>query len=179
LGRSCWTSELDANLREVLGFGLAAVSKDPEHSLEIELPFLQRALSNEFHLLPVMVRDQSAHITEALGHAIAKTVGDKNAVLVASTDLSHFYPQTVANALDTVLLHEVEAFNPKGVLKADEEGRGFACGKGALAAMLWAARDLGADRVQVLRHATSGDVTGDFEQVVGYGSAVVTRQNPS
>jgi AmmeMemoRadiSam system protein B len=172
-------SELDRNLRETLGFGLTAVTRDPEHSLEIELPFLQRVLTNRFQLLPVMVRDQSAHTAEALGHAIAKTVGDKNAILVASTDLSHFYSQTVANALDAVLLDEVEAFNPKGVLLADEEGRGFACGKGALAAVLWAAKDLGADHVQVLQHATSGDVTGDFEQVVGYGSAVVIRQNPS
>ena len=170
---------LDAQLKETLGFGLAAVRNDPEHSLEIELPFLQRALAHEFHLLPVMVRDQSARTTEALGHAIAKTVADKNCLLVASTDLSHFYPQKIANTLDAVLLDEVEAFNPLGVLQADEEGKGFACGKGALAAVLWAARDLGADHVQVLHHATSGDVTGDFEQVVGYGSAVVTRQNPS
>ncbi len=170
---------LDTQLREALGFGLAAVRNDPEHSLEIELPFLQRALANEFHLLPVMVRDQSARTTEALGHAIAKTVADKNCLLVASTDLSHFYPQKIANVLDAVILDEVEAFNPLGVLQADEEGKGFACGKGALAAMLWAAKDLGADRAQVLHHATSGDVTGDFEQVVGYGSAVVTRQNPS
>lgn len=170
---------LDAQLRETLGFGLAAVRNDPEHSLEIELPFLQRALANEFHLLPVMVRDQSARTTEALGHAIAKTVADKNCILVASTDLSHFYPQKIANTLDAVILDEVEAFNPLGVLQADEEGKGFACGKGALAAVLWAARDLGADHAQVLHHATSGDVTGDFEQVVGYGSAIVTRQNPS
>jgi AmmeMemoRadiSam system protein B len=168
--------ELDSHLKEALGFGLAAVRKDPEHSLEIELPFLQRVFTNEFHLLPVMVRDQSAHTAEALGHAIAKTVADKHAILVASTDLSHFYSQTDANMLDAALLHEVETFNPRGVLLADEEGRGFACGKAALAAMLWAARDLGADHVQVLHHATSGDVTGDFEQVVGYGSAVVTRQ---
>jgi AmmeMemoRadiSam system protein B len=170
---------LDSQLRETLGFGLSAVRQDPEHSLEIELPFLQRVLANEFHLLPVMVRDQSARTTEALGHAIAKTVAEKNCVLVASTDLSHFYPQRVANVLDAVILDEVEAFNPLGVLQADEEGKGFACGKGALAAMLWAAKDLGADHVQVLHHATSGDVTGDFNQVVGYGSAVVTRQNLS
>jgi AmmeMemoRadiSam system protein B len=172
-------SELDDHLKESLGFGLAAVRKDPEHSLEIELPFLQRSLEQEFRLVPIMVRDQSAHTTQALGHAIARTVADKNIVLVASTDLSHFYSKGVADSLDAVILHEVEEFNPEGVLQADEDGRGFACGKGALAAMLWAARDLGADHVQVLHHATSGDVTGDFEQVVGYGSAVVTRQSPS
>ncbi len=171
--------QLDAHLKEILGYGLSAVRKDPEHSLEIELPFLQRVLAGEFRLLPVMVRDQSAQTSEALGHAIAKTVAGKNCILVASTDLSHFYPQSVANVLDAAILDEVEAFNPAGVLQADDEGRGFACGKGALAAMLWAARDLGANRAHVLRHATSGDVTGDFDQVVGYGSAVVTYQAPS
>lgn len=171
-------TDLHEKLKAALGFGLTAVRNDPEHSLEIELPFLQRALSGEFRLLPVMVRDQSARTTEALGHAIAQTVASRNALLVASTDLSHFYPQAIANRLDTFVLSEVEAFNPIGVLQADDEGKGFACGKGALAAMLWAARDLGADHVQVLHHATSGDVTGDYEQVVGYGSAVITRQAP-
>jgi AmmeMemoRadiSam system protein B len=55
------------------------------------------------------------------------------------------------------------------------EGKGFACGLGALTAVLWAARDLGGDTVKVLRHATSGDVTGDYASVVGYGAAVVLK----
>ena len=61
------------------------------------------------------------------------------------------------------------------MLRAEAEEKGFACGCGALAAMLWAAKDLGADRALVLHHATSGDVTGDYDRVVGYGAAVVTR----
>jgi AmmeMemoRadiSam system protein B len=61
-------------------------------------------------------------------------------------------------------------------LQAEEEGKGFACGRGALAAVLWAAKELGANHVQILHYATSGDITGDYSQVVGYGSAVVTRK---
>ncbi|MFO7632062.1 MAG: AmmeMemoRadiSam system protein B, partial [Caldilinea sp.] len=95
--------------------------------------------------------------------------------LVASTDLSHFYPQKVAQELDAEVLRRMEAFDPLGVLQVEAEGRGFACGRAAAAAVLWAAQALGADSVKVLHHATSGDVTGDFSQVVGYGAAVILR----
>lgn len=167
---------LDEQLKAGLGFGLAPVANDPEHSLEIELPFLQRVLTRPFHLLPVMLRDQSVAVARGLGQALARVLSGRSALLVASTDLSHFYPQTTANALDAEMLNQVESFDPDGVLRVEEEGTGFACGHGALAAVLWAAKDLGANHVQVLHHATSGDVTGDYGQVVGYGAAVVTRQ---
>ena len=167
--------KLDSNLKEELGLSLTRVRSDPEHSLEIELPFLQRILKEGFRLLPVMVRDVKPHVTRGLGRALAKTLQGCNAILVASTDLSHFYPQKVAETLDTEMLHRIEAFDPEGVLMAEDEGKGFACGRGAVAAVLWAAKELGADQVKILHHATSGDVTGDYTQVVGYGAAVVTR----
>jgi AmmeMemoRadiSam system protein B len=171
--------QLDELLMETLGYNLARGARDPEHSLEIELPFLQRIFEAGFKLLPVMVRDQSETVAHALGQCLAKVLLGRNAFILASTDLSHFYPQPVANRLDAEILHRVEAFDPHGVLLAEEEGKGFACGKGALAAVLWAAKDLGATQSQVLRHATSGDVTGDFSQVVGYGAAVFTRPIPA
>ncbi len=166
---------LDDNLEQALGLRLAPVRSDPEHSLEIELPFLQRALAGEFRLLPVMVRDQSERVTHALGLALAQTLRGRRALLVASTDLSHFYPQAVAETLDAEMLRCVAAFDPQGVLEAEEQGLGFACGRGALAAVLWAAKAMGANTVKVLNHATSGDVTGDLTQVVGYGAAVILR----
>jgi len=167
---------LDEELQSELGFGLTQVWRDPEHSLEIELPFLQRALASPFQLLPVMVREQDERVARSLGAALAKVLRDRRAILVASTDLSHFYTHSTANELDAEILRQVADFNPHGVLEAELEGKGFACGKGALAAVLWAALDLGADNVQVLHHATSGDITGDFDQVVGYGAAVITRR---
>jgi len=167
--------QLSDLLAAELGFGLTGIRNDPEHSLEIELPFLQRALDHDFRLLPVMVRDQTARVGRALGGALARVLASQEALLVASTDLSHFYPQKVANQLDAVVLQQVENFDPAGVLHVEEEGKGFACGRSALAAVLWAAKDLGADSVKVLHHATSGDVTGDYSEVVGYAAAVVTR----
>ena len=173
--------QLDVHLEEELGFGLARVYYDQEHSLEIELPFLQRALENPFRLLPIMVREQSARVAQELGRALARLfeangmLAGQDAILVASTDLSHFYSQSVAESLDREILRQVEAFDPAGVIRAEELGKGFACGRGALAAALWAARELGADHATVLNYATSGDVSGDYQRVVGYGAAVITR----
>jgi len=166
---------LDDNLKRELGQGLESVRNDGEHSLEIELPFLQSALESEFNLLPVMMRDQSAQTARTLGKALAKTLQGINALLVASTDLSHFYSQSEANSLDQEMLKRLEAFDPEGIIQAEVEGKGFACGRGAMAAVLWAARDLGADCVKILDYATSGDITGDFSRVVGYGAAAVIR----
>jgi AmmeMemoRadiSam system protein B len=168
-------SDLDSLLREKLGFGLTPVANDPEHSLEIELPFLQRAVKSAFHLLPIMLRTQTPDVSLRMGAALAEALRGKNALLVASTDLSHFYTQSKANELDNAILGQVAAFSPEGVFDVEKNGKGEACGIGALAAVLWAARDLGADTVKVLKHATSGDVTGDFRRVVGYGAAVALR----
>jgi AmmeMemoRadiSam system protein B len=73
------------------------------------------------------------------------------------------------------MLRRIETFSPEDVFCAEEEAKGFACGLGALTAVLWAAKAMGADTVKVLHHATSGDVTGDYSRVVGYGAAVILK----
>src|SRR5512135_459706 len=168
-------NELHVALKSELGFGLTAISNDAEHSLEIELPFLQRALAAGWSLLPVMVRAQEPDVCRKLGHALAAVLKGMKAVLVASTDLSHYYEQQAALALDRAMLEQVEAFDPDRAFDVERSGRGYACGLGALTAVLHAARELGADKVQVVRHATSGDVTGDYIAVVGYGAAVILK----
>ena len=154
---------------------LVEIRRDREHAVEIQLPFLQRVLPEGFLLIPVMMGDQSARLSLALGQAVARVVGDRRALIVGSTDLSHYNPQPVAEKLDAEMLREVDEFDPDGVFAAEAEGRGTACGYGALAAALWAARDLGATRSQVVRYATSGAVSGDFDSVVGYGAAVIWK----
>jgi len=167
--------ELDVILKSDLGFGLTPISNDSEHSLEIELPFLQRALKPGWKLLPVMVRAQEPRVSESLGKSLAQVIRDTNYVLVASTDLSHFNNQQAALKYDRFMLDQMEAFDPDAAFEAERTKKGFACGLGALTAVLWASRELGADKVMVLRHATSGDVTGDYSSVVGYGAAVVLK----
>ena len=170
--------ELDVTLKAELGFGLSPVSSDKEHSIEIELPFLQRLFSSEqseWKLLPVMVRARKPIVSEGLGKALAKVLRDKNFVLVASTDLSHENNHQTALRYDRAMLSEIESFNPEGAFDLERAGKGFACGLGAFTAVMWAARDLGADRVKVLCHATSGNVTGDYSRVVGYAAAVILK----
>lgn len=169
--------ELDVVLKSEVGFGLSPVQHDPEHSLEIELPFLQRALTSEWKLLPVMVRARESRVSLGLGKALAQVLRDKNFVMVASTDLSHFYNQQTALNYDRAMLSAIESFHPSEAFDLERAGKGFACGLGAFTAVMWAARELGADQVKVLRHATSGNVTGDYSSVVGYGAAAIIKSN--
>lgn len=156
--------------------GLTPLAHDREHSLEIELPFLQRSLGADFGLLPIMVRSRSAPVCQALGLALADLLRDRSALLVASTDLSHFYSQVVANQLDRAMLARIESFAPESVLAAEHSGLGYACGAAGVSAVLWATRDLGGDTVVVLDYSTSADETGDPTSVVGYGAAAVLKR---
>ena len=167
-------AELNENLRQD-GMSLTPVANDQEHSLEIELPFLQRALTGPWQLLPVMVRSQSPLVTRRLGMAMAQVMAGRNGLLVASTDLSHFYPQEMAEALDQEMLRRIRSFNPNDLFTAERNGKGFACGVGAVAAVLWAAREMGANHIEILHYSTSGDQTGDRSSVVGYGAAAVLK----
>jgi len=164
-------------LSQEYGLKLGRLRNDREHSLEIELPFIQRCLEGSYTLLPIMLRDQSQRVGQAVGTVLGSILQDRNGILIGSSDLSHFYTQDLAEQLDRTILDRLEHFDPQGLIQAEEEGHGFACGRGAIAAALWATQALGADRVEVVAHATSGEVTGDFDSVVGYGSAVIYRQS--
>jgi AmmeMemoRadiSam system protein B len=157
--------------------GLSRVARDREHALEIELPFLQRALQGQFQLLPLMVRTHAPKVLQAVGEALAATLAEYPALLVASTDLSHFFPLKIANLLDETMLDQISRLSPEGVLHAEETGSGLACGAGAVAAVLWAAKALGANAAQVVHHSTSADQTGDESSVVGYGAVVILKRS--
>ncbi len=163
---------LDADLRARLGYGLTPVRRDREHAVEIELPFLQRVLG-PFHLLPLMLRAQDETTAMGVAEALVDLLAGRSALLVASSDLSHFYPQEQARQLDAVILARIQALDPAGVIQAEEAGIGFACGRGAIAAVLWACLGRGADGAAVVAYGTSGDVSGDFSAVVGYAAAVI------
>ena len=149
-----------------------AVRDDPEHCLEIELPFLQRALAGDFRLIPLALLDQSLAMAEKLGAALADVLRDQRALLVASSDLSHFHSQEIANAYDKQVLDAIDAYDPTRVVQAEAQGRKIACGYGAIATVMIAARALDANAAQVVNYATSGDVNQDYSRVVGYGAAV-------
>ena len=145
-----------------------------EHSLEVQLPFLQVALG-EFALIPIVMGDQSPRVIEALGEALGEALAGRRALIVASTDLSHFHGDREARTLDGAFQKSLAAFDP-GALIAELSRKGTeACGGGPTAAAMIAAKKLGADRCEVLKYANSGDVTGDRQSVVGYVSAAMFR----
>jgi len=168
-------SEINAALAENTGLSLTPVANDQEHSLEIELPFLQRAVEGPFQLIPIMLRSQSREIARELGRILAEILKNKSCLLVASSDLSHFHPESTANQLDQRVLSELADFSPDGLFDLKAAGQGQACGLAPIAAVLWAARDLGAKDVTLLKYDTSASATGDRSSVVGYGAAAITR----
>lgn len=155
--------------------GLYAIGLETEHSLEIELPFLQVSLADDFKLLPVMIASHDLGLVNKLGQGLAKVLSGRNALLVASTDLSHFYPQETAEIYDREMLRQIKNFSPMGVVQAQEQGKGFACGVMAVSAVMTASKLLGATRVEILDYRTSGEVNGDYKSVVGYGAGVIMK----
>ncbi|MDY6874221.1 MAG: AmmeMemoRadiSam system protein B [Chloroflexota bacterium] len=168
-------AEINTQLKGETGIQLIAVSKDKEHSLEIELPFLQRTLSDDFKLVPIMMRDQSRQLARTLGQILAESLDSETTLLVASSDLSHFYTEARANELDRLVLGALDDFSPEKLFDLHEQGLGQACGLSPIATVLWAARAWGADQVTLLDYNTSAAVTGDRSSVVGYGAAAITR----
>jgi len=169
--------QVDEKLRSN-NLALVQLVHDEEHSLEIQLPFLQRAWQTEFSLLPIMLRTMDATTLQILARTLYDSVKNEDFLVIASTDLSHFYPLHLAETLDAEMLRRIQANSPEQVLSAEEEGSAFACGAGAVATMLWMAKQAGADQVHILNHSTSADVTGDTSSVVGYAAAAVMRSSP-
>ncbi len=157
---------------DIIGFIPQADSR--EHSLEIQLPFLQTVLST-FKLTPVIMGTQRSDFCLKLAQAIAETCSQKRVLLIASSDLSHYYPYDEAKRLDGVCLDRLNALDPEGLAEDVQNQRTHACGAGPLITMMFAAQKLGADRSTVLRYANSGDVTGDRSGVVGYAAAAIYR----
>ena len=167
--------QIDVRLQADMGITLSPVKRDAEHSLEIELPFLQRSLPNQFQLVPIMMRDQSASLAKGLGEILAEVCKEPKTLLIASTDLSHFNNENQAQQLDQAVLHAVADFDIPRLYDLHASGKGQACGLGALACVMWAAKTLGANLVKVVDYRTSADVTGDKSSVVGYGAAVFAK----
>ncbi len=145
-----------------------------EHSLEVQLPFLQEALSEPFTLVPIVMGDQTPGTLEELARGLGTAVKGKKALLVASSDLSHYHSADRAKALDRVVINYVENLDPDGLYRAVMSSECEACGVYPIVAIMKAAQAEGAGVAHVLCYGNSGDTTGDYSEVVGYLSAAFT-----
>lgn len=144
-----------------------------EHALEVQIPFLQRALG-KFGLVAVVMGDQRWNHCVALGEALKPIVADPGVLVVASTDLSHFYDGKRAEGLDGAFRDVLSTMDATALYESVREGRCEACGVGPVIASLLATEDFKDRSVHILSQKNSGDTTGDFSSVVGYMSAAVT-----
>ncbi len=157
---------------------MVSVAQDREHSLEIELPFLQAVIEKPFEILPLMIRQIDPDQADFIAECIVNLSEQKKVLVVVSTDLSHFYSQTEAEVLDREMLSQIQSFSTKNVYQTELQGKGFACGLGAVMVGMALCKKLGADKIEILNHSTSGNETGDFSSVVGYGSGVFIKLAP-
>lgn len=155
------------------GLKLTQVNNEGEHSLEIQLPFLQSVWKTDFSLLPIMVRTHDSRKIRDFAAALYEVLPAQDSLIIASSDLSHFFPLEIAQTLDAETLQRVSRFSPEDVLSGADDNSAPACGAGAIAAMLYTTKLMGAGKVQILNYSTSADSTGDNSSVVGYGSAAV------
>jgi AmmeMemoRadiSam system protein B len=166
---------VDALDREV---GVNRVAQDGEHSIEIQLPFLQVAL-DDINLLPIMVGESSFEAGIELGRAMAGMLEGKKALIVASSDMHHIDNYTEVVRRDQVVIEAIDSFDMARIQKALSPWDCSVCGRIPIYAMLTAAQSLSADQVKILHHTTSGDVTGmrmPGQYTVGYLAAAVYRQ---
>ena len=144
-----------------------------EHALEVQLPFLQLVLK-DFKIVPIVIGDQSKRVVNALAAKLAE-FSDNDTLIVASSDMSHFYNKSQADRLDSIIEKHVRDFNFESLQTDLETHTCEACGGGPIVALMKAASLRNVNHSMVLHRSDSGDVTGDNSEVVGYLSAVIYK----
>jgi MEMO1 family protein len=150
------------------------VAHQREHSLEVQIPFLQQLAAN-LRFVPVVLATQRYQDLEALGHALTKVIAahPEPVLLIASTDMNHYESDAITRVKDHKAIERILTLDPRGLYDTVRSEGITMCGYAATVAMLVAMRDLGAKDAAVIRYATSGDVTGDWDEVVGYAGIVI------
>ncbi|MEA3329024.1 MAG: AmmeMemoRadiSam system protein B [Candidatus Omnitrophota bacterium] len=147
-----------------------------EHSVEVEVPFLQVVLNN-FSIIPVVIGDKKMAICRGLADALTKVLKGKKILFIASSDMSHYYEYATANLIDEKTLRAIERFSPDELSDKLNSGDVELCGGAAIITVMIAAKKFGADKVKVLKYANSGDTSGEKKSVVGYAAIAFYRSS--
>jgi AmmeMemoRadiSam system protein B len=171
---------VDAQLAQALRHACHLVMEDSgahadEHSLEVQLPFLQY-LEKDFRFVPIAIGVGGYASLEALGHSIAQVAQSAGEpfLIVASSDMNHYEPDSITRVKDHKAIERILALDPQGLYDVIRREDISMCGYGPTVAMLTAARDLGATRAELVKYATSADTSGDRSAVVGYAGIIVS-----
>lgn len=170
---------IDSELASSLRHACAMVMDDPsahedEHSLEVQLPFLQRA-AGQFTFVPIAIGMCGTSTLETLGHALAEVVkkSPRAVLVIASSDMNHYEPDSITRVKDQKAIDKILAMDPQGLYDVVTREDISMCGYAGTIAMLTAARDLGARQAELVKYATSADASGDRRKVVGYAGIII------
>lgn len=145
-------------------------SHSQDHSLEVQIPMLQEILSSDFQILPIILRAQDMETAMDVGNAVSEIAKRKNTIIVASSDFTHYEKNSFAHKQDKALIEPILDIDVERFYQVLRDKRVTACGYGAMASTMIACKNLGATKGELLSYATSGDVSGNTESVVGYSA---------
>jgi len=146
-----------------------------EHSIEVQVPFLQYLYGEDVPIIPICLKEQSIEVVERLGTVLPKVLADYDYCLIASTDLSHYVSEATAMSKDSHVIDNIRKINPAGLFEAVMYNNISMCGPAPVASILLAAKNSNIKTAKILKYATSGDVTGDKREVVAYLSAILMK----
>jgi AmmeMemoRadiSam system protein B len=146
-----------------------------EHSIEVQLPFLQFLYGSKFKLVPICFLMQDLYSAREVGEAVGRVLAGKNSAVIASSDMTHYESQQRASTHDGLALRAVEAMDEAKLFSAVETHGISACGVGPIAAAIQAVKTMGGKEAKLLCYKTSGDVVGDYSSVVGYAAVCFTK----
>jgi len=147
-----------------------------EHSIEVQIPFLQY-FKRDIKIVPIVLAPSTGTTYKEIGKGIAKAIKDsgKEAVIMASSDMTHYEPQESANRKDNQAIEAILELDEDELLRRIEEFRITMCGYAPTVALISACKELGASKAELVSYQTSGDVTGDYRSVVGYAGIIIKR----
>jgi len=146
-----------------------------EHSIEVQLPWLQYLYGSTFRFVPICFLMQDLQSSREVGMSVARALRDKNGLVIASTDMTHYEPQKIAEKKDKAVIEAASQLQEAKVFSTVEALQVSMCGYGPAIAAITAAKELGAKNGKLLCYKTSGDVVGDYSAVVGYASMMFTK----
>lgn len=171
--------EVNSNLAEIIRDNSKYLRDDHlahfrEHSIEVQIPFLQH-FRKDIRIVPIAMMSNDYDICIDIGRAIAKAIKDfkEPVLIVASSDMTHYEPDASARLKDKMAIDRVLAMDPEGLLKTVRTTRITMCGVIPATIMLIACKELGATKAELVEYATSGEISGDYDQVVGYAGMIV------
>lgn len=172
--------QIDSEIAGELKRRLALLSEDPsahrsEHAAEVQLPFLQARLGSKLSFVPIAVGTGRLEALNLLGQAIADAIAalEEHVLIIASSDMNHYEPEAITREKDAQAIGRILALDARGLYDVITTEKITMCGFGPAVAMLTAAKQLGATRADLIKYATSGDVSGDRDMVVGYAGITV------